>query len=153
MPQPPRKHQTHIEITSDGRWLNDGVLIENKEILLFFKSNLHRDKTGIYIYNTMGGFSEKGYLNVNGPLMKVELVEKKHYLLENGEKIDTADSTLVVDKHDHLYLLIPHLGGWAVFSRQAKADLGEMLEYESGYRWNNIPINKTESIEWIIKQG
>ncbi len=146
----PRLVYTDIRIDPKGSWFSGTTPITNSGILNFFKKNLHADQTGIFIYNEFGLFSEKAYVNVEGPVMKVKKIIDRQLLLENEETIEAGKAELTVSSQERFYVKIPSLRCQAVFSRQAVIDLAENLKREDGQIiWNKTPIIQTDRIQWF----
>ena len=137
-----------IKINTRGEWFANNVIIINKDILNYYKQNLHKDQKGIYILNRFHSLEEKVYLHIEGPLLKVLKIKKNKLLLENREEID-ADDAHLVEFHTKIYLKIPTLECWAAFSRQALFDLSELLENAGEtYFWNKKTIQHVPAIKW-----
>jgi len=137
-----------IKINTQGDWFANNVIIVNKDILNYYKQNLHKDQQGIYILNRFHSLEEKVYLQIEGPLLKVLKINKNKLLLESHEEIDASDAQLV-EFHTKIYLKIPSLECWASFSRQALFDLSELLEStEETFFWNKKTIQHVPAIKW-----
>lgn len=149
----PREHRTRIQIDPEGNWTIDGALIDNSAILQYFKKNLHRDEQGFYIFNEFGSLQEKGYLEVEGPVMRVLKLEENGFLLESGEhiKTDAAEIAAILPGRERVYLKLPNLGAWAIFARQAVVDLSERLyRKEESYYWGDKRLEMISSLPAVL---
>ncbi len=146
---PPREEFTQIRIDRTGAWYTGDLKIINLKILLFFKGNLYRDKKGIYIYNTFGKFSEKGYIKVEGPLLQITDVVEEHFVLENGETIPNQDLEIILDEKLTAYAKLPRLQAWSIFSSKSAVKFGEIIEeVNDQYFWLGNKIKVSNHIEW-----
>ena len=146
---PIREEFTRIRVDPSGKWYTGNLRIKNEKVLGFFKKNLHRDEKGIYIYNTFGEFSEKGYIKVGGPLLKVVELDQNQFTLENGEIILSTNSEIISDEGLTPYLRIPSLGAWASLSSYAAVKFGEFThESGEGFFFQRIKIKMCRDIEW-----
>ena len=140
---------TDIQVKEDGRWYSKNILIQNLRILSYFKKNLHRDQKGIFIFNTFKELSEKGYMVIRGPVLKVTDIEKNLFLLETGETIHKNKAKLVLSQKMTLLLKIPRLRAWAFFSKELSDSLAEMIEISGEkYFWNRKEIKVVPKIKW-----
>lgn len=151
----PRSIKTQIHIDSEGRWSSEGTPIVNEQVLAFFKAALQADTHGVYIYNEFGPLREKAYIQVEGPVMKVQAISAGELTLETGEAIQVEQTQLVRNSAGRIYASIPRLGCWAIFSRQAVIDLTNGLEKSENdhYFWRGIEIGQNEKIEWAKPRG
>ena len=127
MPDSPRFIISDIVVHRDGEWYSGTSKIENKSILLFFKKNLHADVNGLFIYNQFGTKSEKAYIKVNGPVLKVLNIDEDHFILDNEEILDITGKEIAMDSDDRLYIVLDKLKAWAVLTRQAMDDMRSRL--------------------------
>ena len=146
---PPREEFTQIRIDITGTWYTGGLKIINPKILLFFKTHLYRDKKGIYIYNTFGEFSEKGYIKIEGPLLQIIDIVEDSLVLENKETIFNQDAEIMLDEHLIPYAKLPRLQVWSVFSSKSAVKFGTMIEELNGqYFWLGNKIKVLSDIKW-----
>lgn len=129
----PREEFTFITIDVDGKWFNKEKQIINEDVLAFFKKNLHRDNKGIYIYNTFKGFSEKGYVIVNGPVCRVTDYTGSEFILETSETIARNQVQMILFDN-RLFIEIPRLKAMAIFERNLFFKITEKLvETDEGF--------------------
>jgi hypothetical protein len=151
MEDSPRHIISDIVVKPDGEWYSGASKIENKSILLFFKKNLYADVNGLFIYNEFGSKSEKAYIKVNGPVLKVTGVADDRFVLDNEELLDIAGKEIAMDSHKRMYIVLEKLKAWAVFTRQATDDLRSRLtQKDDVYLWNNKPIRLIKKIPWFF---
>ncbi len=140
-----------------GGWVFREMEITNPQILSFFKANLHRDDNGIYILNRYKDQTEKGYVDVNGPVVLVVSIEGNRVQTETGEEFSIINSVVHI-WNDRIFFLIPRLGAWAMANRsmflQIASDLEETDDGFLFYPEKNgaIPpvfIPAVSSITWI----
>ena len=144
-----RIEATGIQVREDGRWYRKDIPIQNRKVLSYFKNNLHRDPKGIFIFNTFKEFAEKGYINIHGPVLKVTDIKTNLFLLETGEAIHRNKARLMMNQKMTLFLKIPRLGAWAVFSRELSDRLAEMIEMVGEkYIWDGKEIKIATKIKW-----
>ena len=147
--QPPREEFTDINVDSKGDWFTKDRLITNEKVLAYFKDNLHYDEKGLYIFNRFGRFSEKGYIKVNGPVLKVIRVYEEIFLLENGLQVPIKDVRLVFNAELHPYLYLSSFKAWASFSRQGYLQLGDHIkEIDDNFFFENKALEIVNSIDW-----
>jgi hypothetical protein len=94
MENKPRIFNSEITIDDNNRWFFRGQEIVHSYVLDFFRENLFEDEKGIYILNTYGKFSEKGYLTCNGfPLFLIFVEETEDSLVfhSNNSKTYTLE--------------------------------------------------------------
>ena len=145
----PRIEFTDIQVRENGKWYTKNIPIQNKKILEYFKKNLHRDEKGIYIFNTFGQFSEKGYIKANGPILKVTDIKKDAFTLETGEEIKKIEAKILLGHKMTPFLEVPRLKTWAVFSRELSDILGDIIEISGDkYIWRGEEIPVVETVEW-----
>ena len=145
----PRVEFTDIQVRENGKWYTKNIPIKNQKILHYFKGNIHRDEKGIYIFNTFGRFSEKGYIKVNGPVFKVVDIKENTFLLETGEEVDKEEAKILLTQDMTPLLKVPRLRAWAIFSRELSAALGDIIETSGDrYTWRGIEIPMSKNIEW-----
>ena len=155
-PKTPREEFTDIRISRTGKWYTRSLPIQNNKILQYFKSNLRRDEKGIYIHNTFGEFSEKGYIQVEGPLLKVLDINSNGFTLENKEFIANEKVKLILDGQMIPYLYIPQLKAWAIFSKEAALPLADSLEIsredsedsQENFLWKGNKVSVHQDISW-----
>lgn len=147
----PRTIISDIVVKPDGQWYSGASKIENKSILLFFKKNLYADVNGVFIYNEFESKSEKAYIKVQGPVLKVTGISDHCFILDNEEKLDIAGKEIAMDSQEKLYIVIEKLKAWAVFNRQAADDLRDRLTQSNDvYLWNDKPIRLIKKIPWFF---
>ena len=140
-----------IAVHPDGTWFTGKSRIENKPILLFFKKNLHSDVNGMFIYNEFGSKSEKVYIKVNGPVLKITSVTENHFVLDNEELLDISGKEIAMDSEERLYIVLDKLKAWAVFTREAKDNLRDRLARKGNvFFWNNKPIRLIKEFPWFF---
>ena len=148
---PSRTIISDIVVKPDGQWYSGSSKIENKSILLFFKKNLYADVNGLFIYNEFESKSEKAYIKVQGPVLKVSSISDNCFILDNEEELDIAGKEIAMDSQEKLYIVIDKLKAWAVFSRVATDDLRSRLTQNNGiYLWNGKPIRQIKKIPWFF---
>ena len=151
MPEAPRNIISDISIHPDGEWYSGKSKIENKSILLFFKKNLHADVNGIFIYNEFGTKSEKAYIKVNGPILKVSRISDNHFEIDNGEILDIAGKEIAMDSQERLYIVLDSIKAWAVLTRQAMDDIRSRLtKKDDVYFWNKRPVRLINEFPWFF---
>ncbi|RHX86149.1 hypothetical protein [Leptospira stimsonii] len=62
----PRRFNSEIYVDAEDRWIFNGNRIIQKEVLSYFRKNLHEDEFGVFIDNRFGELSENGYVELNG---------------------------------------------------------------------------------------
>jgi len=159
---------TDIVIRQNGDWHFKKNKMINKDILSYFKKNLHRDEKGIFILNRYKDLQEKAYIQVKGPLLKIISIEKKTFHLENDDEINFKNVKIIMDINLMPYVFIERLKAWAMFNRNRYIEFIELLKdrtsthstssvttslsnrtsIDVSYMFNNhiIPIQKT--IQW-----
>ncbi len=144
-----REEVTQIRIDKTGVWYTGDLKITNQKILLFFRKNLHRDKKGIYIFNTFGKFSEKGYIKIEGPLLKIIDISKQYLLLNNGEKIVSESAEIILNQELTPYLKLPKLKAWAILSSNSAVQFGEIIKESYGvFSWFGSKVEVLDKINW-----
>jgi hypothetical protein len=147
----PRNIISDIRIDSEGIWYSGKTVIQNSQILLFFKKNIFYDINGMFIFNQFGEKSEKAYIKVEGPVLKVTGITNDEFILDNGEKLDISNKELAMDKSGKLYIVVDKLKAWAVLTRQAIADLSGRLENKNDiYFWNKKQVRVINQIPWFF---
>jgi len=151
MPDSPRYVLSDISVSPDGQWYSGKSKIENASILQFFKKNLHSDINGVFIFNEFGMKSEKAYIKVRGPLLKVTGIQEDQFILDTQERLDIAGKEIAMDSQGRMYIVLEKLKGWAVFTRQATDDMRERLAQKDGqYFWNDRPIRVIKEFPWFF---
>lgn len=151
MAETPRYVISDVVVDRHGDWYSGKVKIQNKQILTFFKKNLFIDANGMFIYNEFGGFSEKAYIKVRGPILKVTKIWNEKFILDNEESISIKARDLVQDSEERLYIVVDRLKAWAVLSREAVIDLQDRLTMKGEkYVWNNKPVRLLKEIPWFF---
>ena len=145
-----RVEQTGILIDDKGDWFSkDKKKIINTEILTYFKKNLHRDDSGVFIFNEFGKLAEKGYIVIEGPPLMVVSFDHENIFLDNGEKQNIVETSFFWGPGDRPLIIYNPLNVWAGFQRQAYQNLATRL-HERGtvihFEEKNIHI--LTSIDW-----
>jgi hypothetical protein len=79
----PRIFDSEIIITEANKWMFRGNEITLDSVLKFFKENLSEDEEGIFITNTYGNLTEKGYVTCMGfPLQFIRWEEENDHFYE-----------------------------------------------------------------------
>ena len=140
-----------IRVDAFGDWYSGANKIINSQVLAFFKKNLYYDINGIFIFNVFGSQSEKAYIKVQGPVLKVTAITDAQFVLDSDEKLDIAKKELAMDHNENIYIVVDRLKAWALFTREAKSELGGRLtRINNTYYWNNIPIRTIKEIPWFF---
>lgn len=145
----PREEFTNINIHSNGDWYTKDKKIINPQILKYFKSSLCHDNQGIYILNQFGLLSEKGYINVNGPLVFITHLDQKKFYSEINQAIPFSSITHILEYKNILYIPLPILHGYAQISRKIYLEMINLVvENMSQFFFDNIPIQQYKIIDW-----
>ena len=132
-----RTFDSEIIIDSSSRWFFRGNEITLDTVLAYFRENLYEDEGGIYIFNSYGNLSEKGYVTCIGyPLKIVDLESQENslsFIGDNKSKLSMKETDIFVDpdnrllvrKKDEKRLLY-------VCSRDVHTRLGDYIEDENG---------------------
>ena len=145
----PREEFTHINVRSNGQWYNDDKLIINENVLTYFKSNLKRDDKGIYVHNTFGEFSEKGYIQVKGPIVNVIEITNQSFILENGQALSRKEVILVLDNRSVPFIYLVDFKAWAGFTKSAMVAFSEDIEERNGELFlQDKVIKQIADIDW-----
>jgi hypothetical protein len=151
MADAPRSIISDISVDRTGDWYSGKSKIINTNVLAFFKKNLFCDINGIFIYNQLGSKSEKAYIKVSGPVLKVVALVDGQFMLDTEERVDAAKKELAMDIDERIYIVIDRLKAWAVFTREAMAELGDRLVRKNNtYFWNDKPIRVLKEIPWFF---
>ena len=87
----PRKFDSEIRITQNGKWIFRGQEITQDNVLDFFKKNIREDNLGIYITNTYAELTEHGYLEADTIFLKIiNSTEKDNTIYLQGEDDSTT---------------------------------------------------------------
>lgn len=87
----PRKFDSEIRITANGKWIFRGQEITQDNVLGFFKKNIREDDLGIYITNTYAELTEHGYLEAETIFLKIiNSLEKDNTIYLQGEDESTT---------------------------------------------------------------
>lgn len=145
-----REEFTNIRISREANWFTGAKEIINYKVISYFKQNLFRDSKGIYIYQTFGKFSEKGYITVAGPLLSVFRVDREKLVFDSLDEITAADADLFVNADDEaLYVFYPRLGCYATVSASVAPDFAGLLEDGTeGVRYFGRALTKRKIISW-----
>lgn len=104
-----RIFNSEIIIDTQNRWFYKGNEIVHPSVLDFFRENLNEDEKGIFIQNTYGAFSEKGYLECQGfPLFFYQVFEKDFTLQfeANNKKIFSINElNFFYDSQERLFAI------------------------------------------------
>ncbi len=145
----PREEFTDIRVDRDGQWYTRDRLIINKRILAFFKTNLHRDEKGIYIYSNFRQFSEKGYIKVGGPILWVTDIMQGNFVLETNAYVPIERCQIILDDQERPLIFLPALEAWAGLTKNALMQFGEdMKEKDGKFFWQDAELIKAEDINW-----
>lgn len=106
----PRKFNSEILITEEGKWIFRGNEITQDNVLLYFKENLLEDSKGIYILNRYGNFTEHGYVRVNGYPIKINGFHDSggeiFAYTETGKGIFVNDMKFFSDRNEKLFCML-----------------------------------------------
>ena len=139
MENPPRIFDSEIIITEASKWMFRGNEITLDSVLKYFKENLSEDEEGIFITNTYGNLTEKGYVTCNGyPLRFVRWEEENDgfYLIgDNLLKFSLEDLDFYADSDEKLY--VKHKGDTFLkysLNRDTHTKMSQFLDQDSdGY--------------------
>lgn len=130
-----RSFDSEIIIDSSSRWFFRGNEITLDTVLTYFRENLFEDEQGIYIFNTYGNLTEKGYLTCIGyPLRVVNLEFAETSLIfigDNKSTLPLSESKIFVDREHRLVIRRKNEKYLSyVCSRDVHTKLGEFIEEE-----------------------
>ncbi|MCS6985304.1 MAG: hypothetical protein NZM25_09310 [Leptospiraceae bacterium] len=149
-----REEVTSIRIEPDGSWYTGNRKIVNSGVLKYFRTNLHRDKKGVYIYNAFRQLKEKGYISVKGPIDLVVEFNGETFTLSSGIKIPAWEADLAMDSQGNLYIKIPKLELWARFSRELLIELSALIEEKNNaFYFKGKEILLYDTIPWLGSDG
>lgn len=132
-----RIFDSEIIIDESDRWFFRGNEITLITVLNYFKENMDEDENGIFIKNTYGNLSEKGYVTCHGSPLKLIHLESNDSILyffgDNLKKIPlmelefSTDSKrrIIAKKNGNKYL-------YYVLSRDLQTRIADFLEEERG---------------------
>jgi hypothetical protein len=88
MENAPRIFDSEIIVTENSHWMFRGNEITLESVLNYFKENLSEDDSGIFITNTYGNLTEKGYITCFGfPLKLIRWEEEQGQLYLIGDNL------------------------------------------------------------------
>ncbi|AXR68335.1 hypothetical protein [Leptospira mayottensis] len=103
----PRRFNSEIFVDSQDRWIFQENRIDQKEILSYFRQNLHEDEFGIYIDNRFGELTENGYLELEGyPIHLIACKESEgtlFFLAESDNSYTLKDLIFAIDINGCLF--------------------------------------------------
>jgi len=145
-----REEFTNIRVSRERRWFTGVKEIINYKVISHFKQNLFRDSKGIYIYQTFGKFSEKGYITVEGPLLTVFRVDSKKLVFDSLDEIVAADADLFINADDEaLYVFYPRLGCYAAVPASVAPDFAALIEDNAeGVLYFGRLLSRRKIISW-----
>ena len=102
-----RVFDSEIIIDEKSRWYFRGNEITLDSVLSYFKENLDEDENGIFILNTYGELSEKGYVSCMGYPLKFidyQIESGQLFLLgDNKQKFSLQDLQLHADLEEKIF--------------------------------------------------
>jgi hypothetical protein len=103
-----RIFNSEITIDESNRWYFRGQEIIHVFVLDFFRKNLFEDEKGIYILNSYGQFSEKGYVECYGfPLFFISWVidENNHLAFRSngGQDYSLQELNFYFDEKERIF--------------------------------------------------
>ncbi|AJR15727.1 hypothetical protein LIL_13125 [Leptospira interrogans serovar Linhai str. 56609] len=159
-----RRFNSEIFVDSEDRWIFRGNRIDQKEILSYFRQNLHEDELGIYIDNCFGELRENGYLELEGyPIHLIACKESEDTLFffaESNLVYLLKDLIFALDVNGCLFAkTLNHKKLKFRLDRNCLSDLSPFLEEtidgtEIRFQGKSIPIlESSESPQVALPEG
>lgn len=144
-----REEFTNIRVTREGKWFTGVKEIVNWKVISHFKQHLFRDEKGIYIYQTFRQFSEKGYIQISGPLLTVFRVDAENITFDSLDTLPIAEVRVVQNTEDDaLYVFYPRLGCYASVTASVAPDFAALLEGEEDPHFAGKPVTIRAITDW-----
>ncbi|WP_061244507.1 hypothetical protein [Leptospira noguchii] len=159
-----RRFNSEIFVDSKDLWIFRGNRIDQKEILSYFRQNLHEDELGIYIDNRFGELRENGYLELEGyPIHFIACKESEDtlfFLAESSFVYSLKDLIFALDVDGCLFAkTLNHKKLKFRLDRNCLSDLSPFLEEtidgaEIRFQGKSIPILElNESPKVALPEG
>jgi len=145
-----REEFTNIRVTRESRWFTGAKEIINYKVISHFKQHLFRDEKGIYIYQTFREFAEKGYINVEGPLLSVFRADAEKITFDSLDELPVEDAHVVQnDDDDALYVVYPRLGCYASVTAAVAPAFAELIREDGdSFLFCGKPISHKRIQTW-----
>jgi|JI8StandDraft_1071087.scaffolds.fasta_scaffold141971_1 hypothetical protein len=148
----PRKFDSEIRITQNGKWIFRGQEITQDNVLEFFKKNIREDDLGIYITNTYAELTEHGYLEAETIFLKIiNSIEKDNIIYLQGEDDSTTplfDFYFYSDSNEKIFCMRKSDKFIKfTFNRQMHSYISNLLSEDNGSYFikvgdNTLPVSQ-----------